>query len=272
MPYAIITENDESEWSDVTGISYHFPKRYVRLLGKGTHVIYYKGKLTSVRYRPQRLTDSPHYFGMATIGQVYPDVKSRKGDHFAEIIGFRPFVAPVDVRNNGELIERIPEQKQINYWRDGVRPIDEATYETILSLAKQTSDNQAQWSSPVNDSTQGSTESLTSAIEGRSDLRLVTTYERDANLREAAVRIHGTTCVACGFNFASVYGQHGAGFIHVHHLAPLADEPSERLVDATAEMTVVCPNCHAMIHRYRNRTLSIDDLRRIVAENKVKPD
>jgi hypothetical protein len=45
MRYVIITENDESQWDDKTGISYHYPNKYVNVLAPGTRVIYYKGKL-----------------------------------------------------------------------------------------------------------------------------------------------------------------------------------------------------------------------------------
>ena len=32
MNYAIITENDESPWEDITGIQYHFPSRYLKII------------------------------------------------------------------------------------------------------------------------------------------------------------------------------------------------------------------------------------------------
>ena len=44
MP-TVIAENDVSQWDDKTGLEYHFPKRYIPLLRKGTRVIYYKGKM-----------------------------------------------------------------------------------------------------------------------------------------------------------------------------------------------------------------------------------
>ena len=54
--YTVIVENDESIWSDDTGVLYHFPKRYVNLLSPGTNVIYYKGKLTTVSNKCTRET------------------------------------------------------------------------------------------------------------------------------------------------------------------------------------------------------------------------
>jgi hypothetical protein len=52
----------------------------------------------------------------------------------------------------------------------------------------------------------------------------------------------------CGFDFEEVYGLLGAGFAHVHHRNQL----SGRNPRATKlkELAIVCPNCHAMIHRH----------------------
>lgn len=68
--YAIITENDESAWTDETGILYHFPKRYLKYLEPGTHVIYYKGNLKNKSFSKNRLSDAPHYFAIAKIGKT----------------------------------------------------------------------------------------------------------------------------------------------------------------------------------------------------------
>src|SRR5258708_25773478 len=53
---------------------------------------------------------------------------------------------------------------------------------------------------------EGGDEDVIKGYEGGKKLILVNHYERDANLRKEAIRIHGTTCKACGFNFAKVYG------------------------------------------------------------------
>ena len=53
--------------------------------------------------------------------------------------------------------------------------------------------------------------------------------------------------MVCGFNFEDRYGTHGKGFIHVHHLDPLAQ--GEREVVPERDLRPVCPNCHYMLHR-----------------------
>ena len=38
-------------------------------------------------------------------------------------------------------------------------------------------------------------------------------YERSPRSRKEAIRIHGLTCNACGFNFEKEYGERGADYI-----------------------------------------------------------
>src|SRR5690606_34169832 len=47
---------------------------------------------------------------------------------------------------------------------------------------------------------------------------LATAVERDPAARAAAIKHHGTRCLACQLSFAEQYGDIGTGFIHVHHL------------------------------------------------------
>ena len=261
--YVVIVENDVSEWDDETGVAYHFPKRYAKLLQPGTQVIYYKGVLKEKAFREQRLSDDAHYFGAARIGRVYPDRSSTKGDLFARIDDFQPFPKPVPNKLDGEYLEIIPESRQSNYWRDGVREIDAETYERILSLAGL--DTESTGGAPVvQEPRQQYLGELESLHEGNPKKRLATVYERDPRVRILAINIHGTECKGCGFDFEKAYGEHGAGFIHVHHLKPLAEAGAPQEVDPETDVTVLCPNCHAMVHRRKDTTLSLEELREIV--------
>lgn len=155
MNYVVITENDISQWKDSTGREYHFPKRYLKYLTKGTVVIYYKGLMKDRSYASKRMTALAHYFGIAQIGEVKRDNDSDKNDYYAEIVNFRPFSSPVLAKQNGAFLESIPTSKIKNYWRDG---------------------------------------------------------------------------------------------------------DSERIINPRTDMVVLCPNCHSMIHRRKNRTLSLNEL------------
>lgn len=68
-----------------------------------------------------------------------------------------------------------------------------------------------------------------------------------------------------GFDFEKTYGEHGMGFIHVHHLRPLSSLGEGYLVDPETDMVPLCPNCHAMVHRGNEAMpLSLEALRRLI--------
>jgi len=85
-------------------------------------------------------------------------------------------------------------------------------------------------------------------LEGALRLVYVNAYERNPAARTACIAHYGPTCVVCGFNFSVVYGPLSKGFIHVHHLKPLAEIAVKYEVDPITDLRPVCPNCHAIIH------------------------
>ncbi|MEA2062203.1 MAG: HNH endonuclease [Gemmatimonadota bacterium] len=105
-------------------------------------------------------------------------------------------------------------------------------------------------------------------LEGRPSERFVRYHERNPKLRSEAIDIHGTKCVACGFDFESSYGQRGKGFIEVHHINPVSKLKEDTEINPETDMVVVCSNCHRMIHRDRNNVLSIIELKNSIEENK----
>jgi len=106
------------------------------------------------------------------------------------------------------------------------------------------------WRSPGSDAYE--------AVEGLRRLRQHYARERSRILIERkrqdfANRHDGKVfCEVCRFNFAERYPESlGAGFIEVHHLAPLStrDEPRRTGLEG---LLLVCANCHRMIHRTRD--------------------
>ena len=71
-------------------------------------------------------------------------------------------------------------------------------------------------------------------------------------------------CAVCDFDFAAFYGSLGEGFMHVHHLDPISEARSSRIVSPEFDLVPVCPNCHSMIHR-GGKNRSIAEMRRILA-------
>ena len=106
-----------------------------------------------------------------------------------------------------------------------------------------------------------------SAIEGLRTERLVAHFERNPKLRAAAIAIHGTTCRACNFNFGAIYGSRGKDYIEVHHLVPVSRMTEPSTVNPRTDMTVLCSNCHRMVHRSRDKPLSLQELIEVVRSN-----
>lgn len=106
-----------------------------------------------------------------------------------------------------------------------------------------------------------------SYVEGDKTRKYVTTYERNPKLKKDALKIHGYICKGCKFSFEKRYGEYGKEFIHVHHLKPISESDGPKKVNPKTDMTVLCPNCHAMVHRYKNKTLTLDELRSLIRED-----
>lgn len=258
--YAIIAENDVSQWKDQTGESYHFPKRYLKILTPGCKVIYYKGKLKDKSFSASRLSDQPHYFGIASIGQSVKDPSSSKNDYFCEVLDFQKFSDPVLAKINNEYLETIPESKKRNYWRDGARKIDHATYEKITSLANICiKEPRGAYNTTLELESTGT-------IEGNKIVRYSTYYERNPYNRAKAIEIHGCYCHACGFDFEKVYGEIGKGYIQVHHINPISETgPIE--INPSKDLIPLCSNCHSIVHRNKNYTLNIEELKSLTKSN-----
>jgi len=120
-----------------------------------------------------------------------------------------------------------------------------------------------------NDKPQGVSEPGTTApqTEGKERTRIQTYYERKRELRAQAIKIHGTKCVVCGFDFGETYGPVGEGYIEIHHIVPHAAIKKEHGVDPQKDLVPVCSNCHRMIHRSKEMWLSIEDLKKKIHEN-----
>ncbi|CAK0742652.1 hypothetical protein CCP4SC76_1220010 [Gammaproteobacteria bacterium] len=59
-------------------------------------------------------------------------------------------------------------------------------------------------------------------IEGAILSVTVNRYERDRTARNKCIAHYGCKCYACGIKLSDVYGAIADGFIHVHHITPIA--------------------------------------------------
>lgn len=108
--------------------------------------------------------------------------------------------------------------------------------------------------------------------EGAVKKSSVNRYERDDTARQACIDHYGAVCQACGMDFHKQYGDLGKGFIHVHHITPLHTIQESYEVDPIKDLVPVCPNCHAMIHRIKDTTLSVDELKQRIQVNNETND
>ncbi|MBN8583403.1 MAG: HNH endonuclease [Anaerolineae bacterium] len=142
---------------------------------------------------------------------------------------------------------RLLDGKHINFEKLGITYIqDEFTARVISDL--------------------GAIEYETEYFEGNKKQRYTNYYERNPRLRARAVEIHGTTCMACGFNFEKSYLERGKDFIEVHHTKPVSELGESTKVDPGEDLIVLCSNCHRMVHRKKDNVLFLEELRSIVKQ------
>lgn len=94
-----------------------------------------------------------------------------------------------------------------------------------------------------------------------------TTHERNIEARHKCIQNKGIRCTVCGFDFEKTYGELGKGFIHVHHVNPISNKKGLYEINIENDLFPVCPNCHAMLHRRKDSTLSIEELKQIILQN-----
>lgn len=102
-------------------------------------------------------------------------------------------------------------------------------------------------------------------IEGAKSRILVNRYERNPEARRLCVEANGCKCAVCGFDFHSMYGSIGKGFINVHHIKPIAEIGKAYKLNPKTDLVPVCANCHAMLHYAKaDRVLSVNELKEII--------
>lgn len=97
------------------------------------------------------------------------------------------------------------------------------------------------------------------------DVKQITSskYERNPYARQVCIDHYGLKCSICNFDFGKFYGDLGIGFIHVHHIKPMATRKGNYEINPINDLRPVCPNCHSMIHR-KKQELTIDELKKTI--------
>lgn len=72
-------------------------------------------------------------------------------------------------------------------------------------------------------------------------------------------------CEVCGFDFKEKYGELGENFIEAHHTKPISTM-SDGETTKIEDITMVCSNCHSMIHR-KKPWLNKESLKALIKTN-----
>ena len=115
----------------------------------------------------------------------------------------------------------------------------------------------------------------TTVIEGAEAVVKTKVYKRSSKLREKAIQFYTVDdrikCHACCFDFEEFYGEYGKNFIEIHHQKPVfqfdGDDLEKTIEEALKNVIPVCSNCHRMIHRKREKLLSLDELKAYIQKD-----
>lgn len=102
--------------------------------------------------------------------------------------------------------------------------------------------------------------------EGKVTEVFVNRYERNQKARTECIKHYGAICQGCGFDFGAFYGTTAQGFIHVHHIVPLADIGKSYQVDPVKDLVPLCPNCHSVVHLAKPM-LTIEQLKKLTKKS-----
>ena len=103
--------------------------------------------------------------------------------------------------------------------------------------------------------------------EGGTQEIILELQKRDSALKRCAIDKYGLTCQICGFNFEHFYGALGAGYIEMHHIQPLSGNKAPKTTKLQ-DVTIVCSNCHRVLHRKGGEPLSIIKLKLAIEKRK----
>lgn len=193
-----------------------------------------------------RLPERPLRFSDASVDLGRASTLARDYEHSVALsIEYDPAKLPAEETLTDDLVEIVQQYLKLTA-RGGVDPLDAA---------------------PDNETNDGHE----ATIVERRLYRLHRRIERNSRAAKAAKKIHGCICQACGFDFEAVYGEVGKGYIEAHHLTPLSELPEDKPVhlDPRHDFSVLCANCHRMMHRNGGRSV-VDDLRMIEGVSKLR--
>lgn len=194
-------------------------------------------------------------------------------DYVSQIEDFFGFnVEEITLRRNQRTNSRLPSLYKAGNIISKFYPIDNMPSDeelrrdlkNILIIYQQIFIND---SIPLNNTEDDQEEIEYKDFENLNKFRFHKRIERNYKLTKKVKKIQGHICKACGLDFESIYGEIGENYIEAHHLIPIATLTGDRIkLDARTDFTVLCANCHRMIHRLDDPS-DLIKLRRIIEQN-----
>ena len=114
--------------------------------------------------------------------------------------------------------------------------------------------------------------------EGTQEIVTTQKYKRSKLLRDKAIKYFTDKngrikCKVCDFDFEEFYGEHGKGYIEIHHQKPVfqfdGDDMKQTIEDALKNLVPLCANCHRIVHRNKDNVLSLEELRKLLKKGKT---
>lgn len=178
----------------------------------------------------------------------FDDIKDKfyKGAYYFDVESIKVF-EPISVDELSKIDKTFKKFSHVK------SKLDNSKYELIMALIK--SKEEFKLPEEFNDS------DLNKLVEGSKKQIVVNAYERNAKAREKCIKIYGTKCAICGFDFGEVYGEKFEGKIHVHHIKPLNEIDKAYVVNPEKDLIPVCPNCHLILHSKVGGTYTPEEVR-----------
>src|SRR5262249_10568892 len=125
----VLAENEATEsgihYQDRTGISYQFPKMYLRLIKPGERFVYYRGRKKVTGGRAPQV-----YFGIGIVGAVRVD-PAHSGRYVCDVLDYTPFPSPVFFRRGPS--QYLESRAGRGYFQRGVRTISDTDFAAIVA-------------------------------------------------------------------------------------------------------------------------------------------
>lgn len=104
--------------------------------------------------------------------------------------------------------------------------------------------------------------------EGSTIYKLHKLYERNSLIvkrkkQQYQKKFGKLDCEICKFDFFKTYGEIGIGFIECHHIKPLYKLNGTNTTHME-DLILVCSNCHRMLHRKLNGTITHENLKYVL--------